>query len=40
MFDRFLNMPLDYCRFAVVLREIHGKDDIYQTKTIIVFTLN
>ena len=32
MIDRVLNMPLDYLRcFTVVLREIPGSTDIYQT---------
>ena len=32
MFDRVLNMPLDYLNyFAVVLRVIHRKFDICQT---------
>ena len=40
MFDRVLNMPLDYLNyFAVVLRVIHGKVDICQTGYSIHFKL-
>ena len=40
MFDRVLNMPVDYLSsFVLVIRGIHAKVVVY-AKLIIVFTLN